>query len=488
MSKGKVLLVNPWIVDFAAYDFWIKPVGLLIIGSVLKENGYEVALLDCMDRNHPLFIKLKDQHEVKEKGDGRGRFYKEFIPKPAILKTVPRRFGRYGLPLAFVKNELEQFPAPDIIFVTSGMTYWYPGVIEMISLLKGFFNKSPIVLGGIYATLFPEHAKAFSGADRIVTGEGEIEGLKIADEITGNRSNTERYRIFNDYPGPLYDCYPRLDSVALLTSRGCPFRCPFCASSLLSKTYRRRNPSTVVDEIVTLFKDKGVREFAFYDDALLFEKEDHLIPILEELIERKIQVHFHTPNGVQPGEIDQRMAMLMKKTGFQTIRLSYETKNESRQASMGFKVRDEDLISAVDHLTRAGFDRSEIGSYILMGLPGQELEEVIESMVFVLKLGIKVNIASFSPIPGTKSWQDALDSGIIPDDVDPLLTNSSVFSLLSKTICYDKCVQLGTLAGFANEIVRVGRNPLNHPDFLYSMKIILKSDSFVKDKYYDTIS
>ena len=477
MSKGKILLVNPWIVDFAAYDFWIKPVGLLIIGSVLKENGYEVALLDCMDRNHPLFTKLTIRHGLKEKGDGRGRFYKEFIPKPAILKTVPRRFGRYGLPLDLVKKELEQLPAPDMIFVTSGMTYWYPGVIEMISLLKGFFKKSPVVFGGIYATLFLEHAKALSGADRIVSGEGELEGLKIADEITGNRSDIERYRVFNDYPGPLYDCYPRLNSVALLTSRGCPFRCPFCASILLSKTYRRRNPSTVVDEIEALFRKKGVREFAFYDDALLYDKENHLVPLLEELIERNIKIHFHTPNGVQPGEIDQQVATLMRKAGFWTIRLSYETKNEKRQADMGFKVKDDDLINAVDHLTRAGFNRSEIGSYILMGLPGQELEEVIESMVFVLKLGIKVSLASFSPIPGTESWQDAIDSGIMPDDVDPLLTNSSVFSLLSKTICYKKSVKLGTLAAFANKIVSVGGNPLNHPDFLYSLKKILKSDS-----------
>lgn len=466
MKSGKILLVNPWIADFAAYDFWIKPIGLLIIGSVLKENGYQVSLLDCLDRNHPLLTQFKNSHRLKEQNDGRGHFYKEFISKPAILKNVPRRFGRYGLPLDIVKKELKQLFTPDIIFVTSGMTYWYPGVVEMISLLKDIFKDVCIVLGGIYATLIPEHAKTYSGADFVVEGEGIIEGLKIADQITGSHSDISRYQSFNDYPGPLYDLYTRLDSAVLLTSRGCPFGCPFCASKLLFKNYQKRNPSTVVGEIENLSMKRKVNEFAFYDDALLFDKENHIIPILEEVIEKKIRIHFHTPNGIQPGEIDQRLASLMKKTDFRTIRLSYETKNEVFQAEMGFKVKNEDLISAVDYLTHAGFDRTEIGSYVLMGLPGQELGEVIESILFVLNLKIKVKLASFSPIPGTKSWQDAVDLGMLSNLIDPLLTNNSVFQLMSKYIRYEDSIRLRSLTSYANRILDRGGSPLDHSDFV----------------------
>lgn len=475
MKKGNILLVNPWIVDFAAYDFWIKPLGLLIIGSVLKENGYDVSLFDCMDRNHPLFAHFKNGHKLKSKHDGRGHFYKEFIPKPAVIKTVPRRFGRYGLPLHLVKKELERFPAPDVIFVTSGMTYWYPGVVEMIRLLRGLFKKSPIILGGIYATLFPEHAKTISGADEVVVGEGVIEGLQIADAITGSHSNVGQYLYFDNFPSPLYDGYVRLNSIALLTSLGCPYQCPFCASKLLNKKYRKRNPMVCVEEIEKFYKEKEVREFAFYDDALLFDKENHFIPMFEELIDRKIRAHFHTPNGIQPGAIDQHTAMLMKKAGFRTIRLSYETKNRERQAAMGFKVKDEDLISAVNHLKRAGFDRSEMGSYVLMGLPGQTLDEVIESVMFVLKLNIKVTLASFSPIPGTTCWQDAVDLQIVSDDIDPLLTNSSVFPTLSNTMHYENWNKLKTLVTFANNILDQGGDPLKHSEFLYTMNRLVKN-------------
>ena len=53
--KGKrALLINPWIYDFAAYDFWAKPLGLLYLGSILEENGFRVDLIDLLDVHYPL--------------------------------------------------------------------------------------------------------------------------------------------------------------------------------------------------------------------------------------------------------------------------------------------------------------------------------------------------------------------------------------------------------------------------------------------------
>jgi len=356
------------------------------------------------------------------------------------------------------------------------MTYWYPGVVEMISLLKSHFPNTPVFLGGIYATLFPDHARKMSGADAIVTGEGEKQGLQIADEVTGHHSDIERYKNLNDYPAPAYHLYGRLDSAALLTSRGCPYRCPFCASHNLSGKYRRRHPLPVVNEIESIHRKKNVRNFAFYDDALLLKKEEHLVPILEEVIKRKIQVRFHTPNGIQPREIDEVLARLMAKAGFKTIRLSYESRNKNRQRSMGSKVEDEDLIKAVRILTEVGFNQQELGSYVIMGLPGQEVEEVIDSMMFVLGLGIKVSLASFSPIPGTPYWQEIVKSGAFPSNGDPLLTNNSIFPLQSANFDYNTFLKLGTLSGTANRILNQNGDPLVNPAFVNPLKHLLKNN------------
>ena len=318
MSKGRVLLVNPWIVDFAAYDFWIKPIGLLSIAAVLRENGYDIDFLDCMDRNHPSLIASAEFPQTTRRPDGTGHFYKEHIPKPKIISHIPRHYSRYGLPLTLVKKIISEINTPDVILLTSGMTYWYPGVFEMIGILRDISPGVTVVLGGIYATLCYDHATTYSGADRVMAGPGEIQALKVVDEITGNRSNTDQYTSLDDLPVPWYGGYSHLDSAAILTSRGCPYRCPFCASHLLNMDYEKRSPQRVVDEIDRLHNDRGVNEFAFYDDALLHNKAEHLFPILKAVMNRKLTVHFHTPNGIPPRAIDANTARIMKQAGFQT--------------------------------------------------------------------------------------------------------------------------------------------------------------------------
>ena len=50
---ARILCINPWIYDFAAYNTWIEPLGLLTVAGVLRAAGHEVALIDCLDRHHP---------------------------------------------------------------------------------------------------------------------------------------------------------------------------------------------------------------------------------------------------------------------------------------------------------------------------------------------------------------------------------------------------------------------------------------------------
>jgi len=79
----RALLINPWIYDFKAYDFFLKPLGLLYLASYLRENNFEVDLIDCLDRNHPLILK---NFKIKKDKYGRGKFPYTFIEKPEIIK------------------------------------------------------------------------------------------------------------------------------------------------------------------------------------------------------------------------------------------------------------------------------------------------------------------------------------------------------------------------------------------------------------------
>lgn len=434
MKNNNILLVNPWIYDFAAYDFWIKPVGLLSVGNYLEMHGYKTYLIDCLDRFSPFAPKTKNKKYAT------GKFYRSVISKPDILKHVPRNYCRYGLPLDSFFQAMNEVPKPDVILVTSMMTYWYLGVQYVIQLLKEKYPSVPIILGGIYATLYQNHAQNFCGADFVVSGPGEVEVLKLVNFLTGNEHiQADDTEIF---PKPSYSYYRRLFSVPVLTSVGCPYSCSFCASSILSGKFRQRNPRLVFEEIYFSYFKKHVRHFAFYDDALLINHQKHISIILEEIINKKINLFFHTPNAIHPREITSELAQKIYRSNFKTLRLSYESIDKTRQQEMGLKITDEYLNRAIQNLAHAGYHRREIDVYVIMGLPNQTVDEVIESMLFVTSLGVKVRLTSFSPIPGTKDWERSIELCGMPKDIDPLLTNNSIYPLNHDDFNYDSFQQL----------------------------------------------
>ncbi|MCI0512227.1 radical SAM protein [candidate division KSB1 bacterium] len=451
MNTGNILLINPWIYDFSAYDLWLKPVGLLSVGSFLRAHGYSISLIDCLDRRHPALLKMGRPYTTRDNLYGNGKFYREIVPTPEILRHIPRRFARFGWPLALFQAELDRVPAPAVILVTSGMTYWYPGVFQAIELVKKRWPGVPVILGGIYATLYYTHACQYSNADYVVKGQGEIRALELVDTLTGyTGARSERPQSLDEFPYPAYDLYPNLTAVPILTSRGCPYRCPFCATELLAPEFLQRDPRQVVAEIQYYQQQFGVTEFAFWDDGLLIHPERHFKVILEQLLATHLRGNFHLPNGIHPKEITADIAKLMAACGFKTIRLSFESSNPARQRSMDNKVTNAALVRAVRYLTEAGFRASDLGVYLLMGLPAQSMEEIRESMDFVHQLGVKIRLLSFSPIPGTREWQKALARHQFPADADPLLTNKSTYPLYPAPEKYAAFEELKLLANNLN--------------------------------------
>ncbi len=164
-----LVLVNPWIYDFSAYDLWSKPLGLLYLASILKKNGLDIHLIDCLDIHHPEMGKYTNAVKPVRRHYGTGKFWREEITIPAQLAHIKKSYSRYGIARQLFIEELKKVKNPAAILVTSLMTYWYPGVHEVIKLAKEIHPDVPVLLGGIYARLCEEHAKKYSGADHVVT-------------------------------------------------------------------------------------------------------------------------------------------------------------------------------------------------------------------------------------------------------------------------------------------------------------------------------
>ncbi|OQB27358.1 MAG: B12 binding domain protein [Chloroflexi bacterium ADurb.Bin180] len=430
---ANVLCINPWILDFAAYNEWIEPLGLLQVAGALRAAGHHITLVDCLDRFDP------QSPAPVSSGDafGCGHFLKTPLPKAGAVAHVQRQYGRYGLPLEVVRGRLQTMQRPDAVLVTCTMTYWYPGAFDAIRIVRDQWPGIPVALGGIYATLCPHHA-ARSGADAVLCGPGEASALEWVGQVTGD---TRRLALDPDTVLPAHDLRRNQGYVAIRTASGCPFRCPYCAVGLLQPGgFKPRSADSVLAEIGWCATELGAVDIAFYDDALLVAAESHIVPILRAVIERGLKVRFHTPNGLHARFITAELAALMKRAGFVTIRLGLETVDQARSQSDGGKVNPDDLRRAVAALGQAGFAARDVSAYVLLGRPPAEgksetaeLDSAREAARYAQGLGIRVLAAEYSPVPGTAEWGRAVAAGYISADADPLLHNRALYPCADRT-------------------------------------------------------
>jgi radical SAM superfamily enzyme YgiQ (UPF0313 family) len=446
MSPPKhVLFINPWVFDFTAYDFWMKPLGLLRIAAIVeKYTAAGVSLIDCLDRFFPGMPA-----KMKRRADGRGPFYKEEVSKPDVLRPVPRRFSRYGLPVSLVEEELGRIPRPDLVMLSCSMTYWYPGVQLAVDLVKRRFGRNvPVVLGGVYATLCPEHARSESGADIILSGPGENLVLPLIREMFGDASAARvEFNSLADLPDPAFHLLPSTEILAVSTSRGCPNSCSYCAGCLLFPGFEQLPHRRAVELIRTLPERFGTRHLAFYDDALLVNKARHFLPILAGMRETAGMMAVHLPNGLSVRGIDRATARLLRSAGVRSIFLSQESMDDGWLRDTGSeKVSPRDLASALAHLEKAGYRRSEISVYLLVGLPGQGTDAIRESIVRVKELGARATLAYFSAVPGTREWSKLIRKGLLRDDSDPLLHNKLASPYIFGTIPPEDLLSLKSLS------------------------------------------
>ncbi len=447
MSKAPfILLINPWITDFTAFDYWSKPLGLLQLASLLREGGCGVAFLDCLDRHDPRTNQHPDVLPGEDAKYGTGRRPRMTIPKPEAYADIPRRYYRFGIHPDSLREQLRSLPEPDLVWVTSFMTYWYPGVGQTISVVREIFPEAPVWLGGIYARLCTEHAGRIGGVDEVVT----LPQSALPDRIeaaTGFRvKNQSQWSRFEDSPDPALDLIVHPDYAVVTAGRGCPFRCPYCASQILQPRWERRSAQAIHQEITGWHERLGVVDFAFYDDALLLQAETTLRPALERICAEGFQLRFHTPNAMHIRALTPEWCRLLYESGFTTLRLGLETTRPEKQREWGGKVETDSFLAAVERLRATGFSRYQIGVYLLCGLPGQKPEEVAEAVEVVRAAGARPFLTEYSPVPGTPMWADACS--VSPFDLrEPLYHNNSIFACRRPDFTYEDVLRLKELAG-----------------------------------------
>ncbi|HON57312.1 MAG TPA: B12-binding domain-containing radical SAM protein, partial [bacterium] len=394
-----------------------------IIARLLKNYGFTISLIDCLDRSEYHYEK-----EYRTLYNNSGKFKKIEVSKPECLKFINRKFYRYGITLEEFEKKLQNtYPKPSVICVTCMMSYWYYGANETIKIIRKFYPDTPIIFGGIYHTLWTDHSKKNIDADYFIEGAAENKLLLLLNELFDLNLKIDAQP---EFLAPDYSLYQKIYSAPVLTTRGCIFNCDYCASKILFQKFIQYPIDRVFEIINYLVNVRKIEDIAFYDDALLYNAQNHFAPLMKKIIDSNIKCRFHLPNAVHIKYITFEIAELMKLANFDTIRLGLEAIDEDwhNQTSGKFTLKDYD--SCLDNFNRAGIDLKKVKAYILTGLPEQSLEDIKKTAEIIKSSGIDIEYAFYSPIPHTQYWQKSIMKN--PEILnEPLLTNCSVYSVLN---------------------------------------------------------
>jgi len=383
-AKGtrRALLINPPVYDAQYWARWSQPAGLLRIAALLGTKGYDLQFIDCMETNAQGLVPKR-----KRRVDGKDVTIKrDDIEKPLY---------DFGMPLETLRQRLDECrdDPPHEVWITSVMTYWWQSTCDVVNLVRSAFPLATILVGGIYPTLAPEHAREnLPNADVIFKGE-----ISAASDLPTDLSLYRR--------SPTY--------AILTTSRGCPWDCVYCAARALNggPKLRQRQAEDVVAEMEEKRVRFGIRRFGFYEDNALIAKDRHFERILEEVIERnsiRRGLQLYAPEGFETRLLTPDLLVKMRMAGFEKIHLPLETvKNDNNRKWNRRHSSVQSFEAALRAAVAAGFtERSEeINAFVLFGLPGEDIDDVVDSMLYAHATVGSIVPMLFTPVPGTQVFR-----------------------------------------------------------------------------------
>ncbi len=342
---------------------------------------------------------------------------------------------------------------PDVVGVTSCSTEYVEEIEWHTALIRQEVPDAIIILGGVLPTVLIERAIQDENVDYFVMGEGERRFTKLLDALAGNgksvadldgiayRSNGANVinppTYFHDdldaLPFPDYGnldirkygnrtvkyahhFIPRHYPFAVsITSRGCPYKCIFCAGRTMSGTkVRMRSAENVLHELDWLCADYGIQEMIYLDDHFLFNK-NRAIDIMTGIIERKYPITWKCGN-VAVFALDKQILDLKRRSGCYQVTISIESGVQEVLSRIIKKpVNLQKAKEVVGYAKSLGF---EVASNFIIGFPQETWDQIRRTIEFAESLDIDmVNFHIATPLPKTKLMESCIERGLIrPQD------------------------------------------------------------------------
>ena len=467
-----ILLIQPPIRDFYLTSKRTIPYGLACIASALKASGYSVGILDGLAVGKSRPVPLPPEMS----------YLKDFYGRADISPfRLFHEFRHFGYSYEHLKKQIQESGA-FLVGISSLFSAYAYEALKIADLVRVALPKAKIVLGGHHPTALPERVMSYPSVDYLIRGEGEVAMHILAEAVASGRevSNVPGI-VFRKPEGGLHigspavmeeiDTYPLPDrtliknsyytrgpkpATVIVTARGCPLGCSYCA--LGNRTlypYRQRRVSSVLAEISEAVDTFGARFIDFEDENLSFNRK-WFLKMLKGIIDRfgSNRLELRAMNGLFPPTLDEEVVGTMKEAGFKSLNLSLGSACPIQLK----RFRRPDVREAFDRalLFAEKFSLDAVG-YVIAGAPGQNASKSLDDLFYLARRRVLVGLSVFYPAPGSRDYENASELELLPKEISLFRASTLPISHTTSRIESVTLMRLARIINFIKELIDQGR-------------------------------
>lgn len=429
----RILLIFPPVTrpkDFSSQKVRVGvffPLGIAYLAAAVEKTGkYEIRILDALIE-----------------GD--------------VETGIPLNGGaqlRYGLSDEDIAEAIRKHN-PDVVGVSALFSALEYDMANVCTLAKKVNSRIVTVVGGAHpGANAREILERYPSVDFVCIGEGEESFVEFLDIIQNDENPSKLdgfgYRVngkvevnpkrkfimdLDTIPFParhLFNMPKYLEEASphatfrqkpftqMISSRGCPFKCSFCAiENHWGSKQRLRSAENVLEEIDQLVNEYGVREIHFEDDNFTFDHE-RAMKILNGMIQRGYHLSWNVPSGMAATTLSPELLEKMKESGCYSVSLAIESGNQRVVSKIMRKPINLKTVPAlVRKIREVGMDAR---GFFIVGFPGETKENIRETIDFARELELDwAYFFMFAPLPHTPIYKVCIEKGYLKqEDFDPV--------------------------------------------------------------------
>lgn len=452
----KVLFINPPYFRLIGQEYIYIPLGICSLAAVTKEAGYDTFVynMDVPPMNSKLFSDYQSE-------------FKTYDERDLILMNLKSDPLKVWTELQGVLEEIK----PDVVGITA-LTSQIPMAEKVAAICKLHNPLVQTIVGGAHAYYRVEEVLKSESIDYVFSGEAEEEIVNFLNAVK-KRDDSDRIKYIKGlsykcgremfisserplidvgkYPMPARDLFvfperfqPQ-NMAMLLTGRGCPFNCKFCASPNMSGSKVRLRPTEmVIDEIEYIVNHYNIRQFMFWEDTFITSKSK-LLQFCQALSKRQLNITWRCHTRLDT--LNEEILDILKDNGCNQINVGIETGSEKILRYINKKISLDRIIDKIGLLKKMKMIWS--GNFMI-GYPeetAKDIEETIEFIRTVVKNHIALGVCI--PYPGSQFFEDCVELGII-DIGKPI--DWTLFTPTSKYACFSRHVNREQLNNYIEMI------------------------------------